>query len=146
MKAKKIIAILLGFALVLCVLEYKGIIWHNSLFAMKYEVKGLDVSHYQGEVNWAAVADTNKYQFVYMKATEGHDFTDDHFAQNWERAKENGFLTGAYHFFSTRSSGSEQASHFISNVPVEKASMPPVIDLEITLNHDPALLNENLNR
>ncbi|CAM4237990.1 lysozyme [Paenibacillus endophyticus] len=144
MKAKKIIAALLGIALVLCVLEYKGIIWHNSLFAMKYEVRGLDVSHYQGKVNWTAVADTNKYQFVYMKATEGHDYADDRFAQNWERAKENGFLTGAYHFFSTRSSGAEQAEHFISIVPVEKGSMPPVIDLEITLNHDPAVIEREL--
>ncbi|WP_419873938.1 glycoside hydrolase family 25 protein [Candidatus Pristimantibacillus sp. PTI5] len=116
MKAKRIIAVLLGLIFICCVLEYKGIIWHNSIFAMKFEVKGLDVSHYQGYVDWKTVTETEKYQFVYMKATEGNDFTDDTFMQNWEGAKENGILTGAYHFFSARSTGEQQADHFISVV------------------------------
>lgn len=144
MKAKRIIAVLLGLALICCVLEYKGIIWHNSIFAMKYEVKGLDVSHYQGDVDWKTVAETEKYQFVYMKATEGNDFTDDTFMQNWEGAKDNGFLTGAYHFFSARSTGEQQADHFISVVPKEAATLPPVIDIEIALTHDPAIIAQEL--
>lgn len=144
MKAKRIIAVLLGLALICCVLEYKGIIWHNSIFAMKYEIKGLDVSHYQGDVDWKTVAETEKYQFVYMKATEGNDFTDDTFNKNWEDAKENGFLTGAYHFFSARSTGEQQAEHFISIVPKEAASLPPVIDIEIALTHDPAAIAHEL--
>ncbi|WP_138753267.1 glycoside hydrolase family 25 protein [Paenibacillus sinopodophylli] len=144
MRVKKTISILLGALLILCILEYKGIIWHNSLFAMKYEVKGLDVSHYQGNIDWATVAGKKKFQFAYMKATEGHDYTDDTFARNWEQAKANGLLVGAYHFFSSRSTGAEQAERFISVVPVDKNSMPPVIDLEIALNHDPLVIEKEL--
>ncbi|WP_317890790.1 GH25 family lysozyme [Paenibacillus arenilitoris] len=94
------------------------------------------MSHYQGDVDWREVARSGRYQFVYMKATEGHDFADDTFESNWSEAKANGMLVGAYHFFSSRSSGARQADHFISVVPVEEASLPPVIDLEIALDHD----------
>jgi len=50
---------------------------------MKYEVKGLDVSHYQGDIDWALVAEENQYQFVFIKATEGHDFVDNKFDNNY---------------------------------------------------------------
>lgn len=133
-----ILIFLLGF------LEYKGIIWHNELFAMAYEVKGLDVSHHQGKINWKAVQEENDFQFVYIKATEGHDFIDDKFLYNWKEAKKHGLLTGAYHFFSMRSSGEEQAIHFINTVPKEPDRLPPVIDVEIHLNHDKEKVRQEL--
>lgn len=136
MKTKKIIVLLLVAVLLLGFLEYKGIIWHNSIFATNYKVRGLDVSHYQGDIHWKTIAEAGKYQFVYMKATEGNDFTDDTFQRNWENAKASGLLTGAYHFFSSRSTGEQQAEHFIQVVPIEETSMPPVIDIEIALTHD----------
>ncbi|WP_036718692.1 GH25 family lysozyme [Paenibacillus harenae] len=136
MNRKKIVVIAAAMIILLGFLEYKGYIWHNSIFAMNYEVRGLDVSPYQGAVDWGKVAESGKYQFVYMKATEGHDFTDNTFNQNWEGAKAGGMLVGTYHFFSSRSTGEQQANHFISLVPVEEASLPPVIDLEISLTHD----------
>lgn len=119
----------------LFVLDYHGYIWHNNLFAMWYEVKGLDVSHHQGAIDWK-VLDKKEYPFVFMKATEGHDFTDHLFQTNWQSARQEGFLTGAYHFFSMRSSGETQAMHFIQTVPNEADALPPVIDLEIPLHHD----------
>lgn len=118
------------------VLEYKGIIWHNNLFAAKYKVRGIDVSHYQGRIDWDKVAGTGKWQFVYIKATEGKDMTDAYFKTNWEQARSKGMLTGAYHFFTTQSTGAEQAKHFIEEVPVETDSLPPVIDIEIALDKD----------
>lgn len=144
MRFKKTVVILVSLVLVLGFLEYKGLIWHNSVFAMKYKVRGLDVSHYQGNIDWKTVARLKKYQFVYMKATEGHDYTDDTFQKNWDQAKDNGLLVGAYHFFSSRSTGEEQAEHFISIVPNEETSMPPVIDIEIALTHDAAVIQSKL--
>lgn len=147
MRAKKIkraILVLLGFLLILGVLEYKGIIWHNSVFAMSYKVRGLDVSHYQGNIDWKTIGAAGKYQFSYMKATEGHDYTDDTFQKNWELAKANGLLVGAYHFFSARSSGAEQADHFIKVVPNEEASLPPVLDIEIALTHPVATIQKEI--
>jgi lysozyme len=135
-KFRNIFIVVIGLIVLLGILEYKGIIWHNSLFSMKYEVKGLDVSHYQGNIDWKVVAEENEYQFVFIKATEGHDFIDNKFDYNWKEAKNHGILTGAYHFFSMRSSGEEQAMNFINIVPKEIDSLPPVIDIEIHLDHN----------
>lgn len=134
------------FLSVLAFLQFKGVIWHNELFAMKYEVKGLDVSHHQNEIDWKEVAEKNDFKFVFMKATEGHDFIDPRFQSNWKESKQQGMLTGAYHFFSMRSSGEEQAKHFIRIVPREADRLPPVIDLEIHLNHDREQVRRELHR
>lgn len=131
---------------VLAFLEYQGVIWHNELFATNYEVKGVDVSHHQGEIDWRKVTDQKDLKFVFMKATEGHDFVDDRFKINWKEARKNGIRTGAYHFFSMRSSGEEQAQNFIRIVPKETDSLPPVIDLEIHLNHDRHQVRRELHR
>lgn len=71
-----------------------------------------------------------------MKATEGRDYTDRYFKDNWKEAKNTGLLVGAYHFFTTQSTGEQQADHFIEVVPYEQSSLPPVIDIEIALNHN----------
>lgn len=131
-------------ALVILVFDYFGIIWHNAPFAARYQIKGLDVSHHQFNIDWQKVAATKKYSFVFIKATEGHDFFDDDFSKNWTEARGNGFLVGAYHFFSMRSSGQEQAEYFISTVPYEPDSLPPVIDIEIATNKDAEAVRKEL--
>ncbi len=143
-KLKKVLIVTILVGISLFLLEYKGIIWHNSLFAMKYETKGLDVSHYQGKIDWKKVKDTYKYHFVFMKATEGKDYVDNTFIYNWKEAKKQGILAGAYHFFSMGSSGEEQANNFIHIVPMENDSLPPVIDIEIDLKYDPNIVREEL--
>ncbi|MEF2245817.1 GH25 family lysozyme [Paenibacillus sp. IITD108] len=143
-KIRNIIVIALLVIITLAFLEYKGIIWHNSFFAKKYEVKGLDVSHYQGDINWSEVVKENEYQFVFIKATEGNDFIDKKFDYNWKEAKKQGILTGAYHFFSMRSSAEKQAENFINIVPNETDSLPPVIDIEIHLKHDPKKVRDEI--
>ncbi|MDQ0417613.1 lysozyme [Croceifilum oryzae] len=107
-------------------------------------MKGLDVSHHQGRINWKVVQEDDDFKFVYMKATEGDDFIDPQFEYNWVEAKKYGFLTGAYHFFSMGSSGEEQAIHFIKTVPKQLDSLPPVIDVEIHLEHDPDKVRKEL--
>jgi lysozyme len=129
---------------IICVLEFFGIIWHNALFAARYPITGLDVSHHQGNIDWQKVADTRKYTFVYIKATEGHDFTDDLFKQNWQGAKAAGLQVGAYHFFSVRSSGQEQAELFIANVPKDNTALAPVIDIEIDISRDKTQIRREL--
>jgi Lyzozyme M1 (1,4-beta-N-acetylmuramidase) len=135
-KWQSISAGILVLVIIAGVLEYKGIIWHNSLFAAKYKVRGIDVSHYQGEIDWDKVAGSGKWQFVYIKATEGKDMTDAYFKSNWEQARNEGMLIGAYHFFTTQSTGAEQAAHFIEEVPNVASTLPPVIDIEISPDKD----------
>ena len=94
---------------------------------------GVDVSHHQGEIDWARVADDD-IGFAYMKATEGGDFVDDDFARNWEGAGDAGLDRGAYHFFTLCRPGSEQAENFLGTVPADRDALPPVIDLELAGN------------
>ncbi|WP_051271701.1 GH25 family lysozyme [Shimazuella kribbensis] len=130
------ISVIMVLVVGLGMLHYYGFIWYNSIFAIGYDVKGLDVSHHQGAIDWEAVKEEGKFDFVYIKATEGKDFTDNRFANNWMEARKQRFRTGAYHFFSMQSNGKDQAEHFKRIVPVVSDSLPPVIDVEIALYHD----------
>jgi lysozyme len=142
---KKIMLIVISLFLVLVflgILEFRGIIWHNEIFAGKYTIKGLDVSHYQNRIAWDKIP--KKYKFIFVKATEGKDYKDSTFIDNWEGARRNGFYVGAYHFFVTSSSGEEQAENFIETVSIDEKSLPPVIDIEININNDKTKIRENL--
>jgi len=99
----------------------------------KYPVQGLDISHHQGDIDWLDVP-KDKIQFVYIKATEGGDYKDRKFTENWNSARLNGFSVGAYHFFTLCRVGAEQASNFVAYVPLEKDALPPVVDLEFVGN------------
>lgn len=101
--------------------------WRPSLDAG--ERYGIDVSAHQGEIDWARVADDD-VDFAYIKATEGRDFSDRRFAENWKAAKAAGLEVGAYHYFTLCSDAVEQADHFIATVPAEPDDLPPVVDLE----------------
>jgi lysozyme len=110
------------------VLFYFGIFWPNTPSITQYPVRGIDVSHHQGDINWFKVSQQN-YKFAYIKATEGDDFVDKSFTVNWQQAKDNGLIVGAYHFYSLRFTAISQAKNFIQTVPKE-LSLPPVVDLE----------------
>jgi len=92
-------------------------------------VQGIDVSHHQGAIAWPAVADDG-VRFVWIKATEGGDWVDARFAENWEGAGQAGIARGAYHFFTFCRPGAEQAANFLETVPVVEGELPPVVDLE----------------
>ncbi len=96
-----------------------------------YPVRGIDVSHHQGPIDWRAVAESGVH-FAYIKATEGCDFQDADFFAHWNGAGRAGIARGAYHFFTFGTPGKEQAANFAAVVPVEPHSLPPAVDLEIS--------------
>ncbi|GBF39802.1 glycoside hydrolase family 25 protein [Leptospira johnsonii] len=133
---RKIIPVLLLFLLSSFGLYFafdKGILWFVYPSQTEYPIRGIDVSNHQGEIDWKKVP-KNKIRFVYIKATEGGDWKDKAFFNNWEAANRIGFRVGAYHFFTLCRSGKEQASNFISLVPKDPESLPPVADLEFVRN------------
>ena len=79
-------------------------------------VKGLDVSSFQGDVNWAAAAASGG-QFAYMKATEGTYYTDStYFAQQYNGSYSAGLVRGSYHFaIPNNSTGAAQADYFVAH-------------------------------
>ena len=95
----------------------------------RYPVRGVDVSHHQGAVDWPRVAGQG-IAFAYLKASEGKDYRDDGFARNWRQARSAGIRVGAYHYFTFCSSGRAQAANFLATVPHEADALPVAVDLE----------------
>ncbi|MBQ7509745.1 MAG: glycoside hydrolase family 25 protein [Prevotella sp.] len=100
-----------------------------------YDIHGIDVSHYQGDINWdllrnQGTIDDCPIRFVMIKATEGATKVDEKFEDNFFQAREYGFTRGAYHFYSLHSPAADQARFFIKNVKLEKGDLPPVLDVE----------------
>ena len=106
----------------------QGMFIPNDGRAEQYPIKGVDVSSYQGKIDWPILQ--KELQFAFIKATEGSGFVDPYFKENWNEANETKLRVGAYHFFSFDSSGATQADNFIKAVPVKNTSLPPVIDVE----------------
>ena len=99
-----------------------------------YKVHGIDISHYQGNVNWKMLEQTRQgqfpIQFIFMKATEGGDYLDKRFVANFDSAKAHGFIRGAYHFYNPKTDANKQADFFINTVKLEPGDLPPVLDIE----------------
>jgi lysozyme len=126
------VILLAAAALVIAgLLCWSGLWIPNYPSKVSYPVRGIDVSHHQKEICWDAVK-ASGIHFAYIKATEGADFIDGRFSENWTGAETAGIIRGAYHFFALGTSGAPQASNFIAAVPVESRALPPAIDLEIS--------------
>ena len=121
-------------AVLLNSLVWRGIILLNNPREKDYPVRGVDVSHYQGEIDWEVLSSQN-IDFAFIKATEGSTFTDGCFSYNFSSARSCDIAVGAYHFFSFDSPGDSQADHFIRTVIPFAGMLPPVIDLEIYGTH-----------
>ena len=94
-----------------------------------YPVRGVDVSSYQGEIDWQVLSGQG-IQFAFIKATEGSSLVDPRFDFNYKEARKTGLRVGAYHFFSYDSPGTSQADLFIETVEKIPGMLPPVIDVE----------------
>lgn len=119
-----LLAVLAGAALVLALTGRL-----NGIFIRFYPVRGVDVSHHQGDIDWTALREEGA-AFAYIKATEGSGHVDERFADNWREAKEAGILCGAYHFFSFDSEPETQAALFIQTVGPLSGHLIPVLDVE----------------
>ena len=103
-----------------------------------YSIFGIDVSHYQNDIDWVRVADfkSEKFtvEFAFIKATEGTSMIDSYFKKNWNETKDVGIPRGAYHYFKPNVNAQLQADHFCRNVVMSKGDLPPVLDIEETAN------------
>lgn len=87
---------------------------------------------YLGNKNQKNAKGTVDYpvSFVFIKSTESTNIRNPFYAQDYLIARQQGIPIGAYHFFSYKTSGSAQASHFLMNTLFKKGDLPPVLDLE----------------
>lgn len=106
---------------------------YQILKAHKHLTFGLDVSQYQGTINWKEVDSVeNKFplHFVLIRATAGDDKEDTQFDANWNGAKQQHLIRGAYHYYRPNENSLEQATNFIKTVQLKKGDLPPVLDIE----------------
>src|SRR3954451_15943778 len=101
----------------------------NVARAHNLPVHGIDVSRWQGKIDWASVKSAGT-KFAFIKATEGGDHTDPRCLENWHGAAQAGVPRGAYHFMYWCRPAHEQAAWFPHNVPNDSNALPRVLDLE----------------
>ena len=94
------------------------------------QLAGIDVSKWQGTVNWKSVQQAG-IAFAFARATYGTSEVDSCFNENWQGMQQAGILRGAYHFFLAAEDPTEQAEFFIRTVGSLGANdLAPVIDVE----------------
>jgi lysozyme len=107
-----------------------------SFFPDGYEIHGIDISHFQNIVEWNKLqalntkGDTIRFQFIYIKATQGILMEDNMFDENWEEAKDHHIFRGAYHYFLPDRDPQVQALNFFNNVKLVAGDLPPAVDIE----------------
>ncbi|KAJ3819498.1 glycoside hydrolase family 25 protein [Lentinula raphanica] len=101
--------------------------------------KGIDVSHFQGTIDWSSVA-ANGISFVFIKATEGTTFLDPNFSDNYIGATDAGLIRGGYHFaHPDSSSGATQANYFLAHGgewSADGITLPGMLDIEYNPSGD----------
>jgi len=117
-------------ALTFFILAYNGLWWPVNPKLMGYEIMGIDVARYQGNIDWQVISKQG-IKFAYIKASEGSTYKDPLFKNNVIESKENGIANGAYHYFSADSPGEAQALNFLSAASQYKTDMPYVLDFEV---------------
>lgn len=98
------------------------------------KVPGIDVSKYQGRIDWPTVAST-RVRFVIIRATMGNRYRDGRYARNLAGTTRNGLVVGAYHFAkpgSGRRDARAEADHFLRVARVTAGDLTPVLDIEET--------------
>lgn len=94
---------------------------------------GIDISHYQGIINWEKVnylEDSIPVGFAIIRATAGNNKRDNYFTYNWRESKKNNILRGAYHYYRPNENSTEQAEFFIKKVKLASGDLAPILDIE----------------
>jgi len=109
-------------------------LYGDAKYPSGYEIQGIDISHHQGDIDWeelsGAMIKGCPVRFIMVKSTEGASKMDDKFTENFYQAREYGYIRGAYHYYSTKSSARDQAYFFLNKVRLTDGDLPPVLDVE----------------
>lgn len=94
-------------------------------------VKGIDVSVYQGTINWTAVKNDG-VKFAMVRVSDGLNSPDSKFDTNWPAVKAAGIKRGAYQFFRPGQDALAQANMLLAKIgsKIGPDEMPPTIDVE----------------
>lgn len=99
-----------------------------------YEDKsiGIDVSQYQGSIDWNDIKRVDGsfgVDFVIFRATAGKNKEDETYRYNWKNTKGK-YIRGAYHYYRPNENSLLQAENYIKTVQLSKGDLPPILDIE----------------
>ena len=128
---KGVIMIKRFFALFLSVFLFAGILFPSATSYGAPSRNGIDVSEWQGKINWKKVSKTN-IKYAYIRACVGSYYVDSQFRRNHIRAKRYGIKTGFYHYITARSvsQAKRQARFFARTIKPYRYDLKPVMDFE----------------
>lgn len=110
--------------------NYQTKLENPSISNSKY-IFGIDVSHYQGEIDWDEVRTSHHpIEYVFIRATMGTDGKDHSFKYNWIKAKEKGYVCGAYHYYRPTENSTEQFNNFSTSLDLQSGDFAPILDIE----------------
>ena len=105
-----------------------------SLFAIgaqaQIRTRGIDVSKFQGTINWTKVAQDSTIKFVYVRATEGTSIQDAYYKTNLSKAKKTGLLVGSYHVYSSKTTAYQQMGNIRKMIKKKDQELAQVLDIE----------------
>ena len=95
---------------------------------------GIDVSQYNGDIDWSKVATQKKtkdpIRFVIIRSSVGVD-KDSRSDKNYKEAKESGFIVGSYHYYRPNENSAKQFENFKNVIHLERGDIMPVVDIEV---------------
>lgn len=92
--------------------------------------RGIDVSKFQGNINWKKVAKDSTIRFVYVRSTEGTSIQDPYYRANIKNARKAGLLVGSYHVYSSKTTAYQQMGNMRKMVKKADQDLVPVLDIE----------------
>jgi len=93
-------------------------------------VPGVDVSKWQGSINWPAVAGDGQ-KFAFIRVSDGLGYIHAYYETNWQHAQDAGLIVGAYQYFRPGRDATEQANILLDRMgPLQADDLPPVLDVE----------------
>ena len=103
----------------------------NTAISNTEHTFGIDISHYQGKINWDKVkTSSHPIEYVFVRATMGRNRKDSKFLENWKNAQKNNYVRGAYHYYRPSENSTEQFNNFKSVVRLETGDFIPILDIE----------------
>lgn len=113
---------------------------------------GIDVSHWQGGIDWDRVA--GQVDFAYIRFSDGSSHPDERFEANWSAASQTDLLIGPYQYVRGSLTATQQALELCEAIEGRNFALPPAIDVEDPNTHIPAsfvlewceVIIENLHR
>ena len=103
----------------------------NTAISNSKYVFGIDISHYQGKINWDNVkTSSHPITFVFIRASMGKNKKDNRFSENWENAQKHNYVRGAYHYYRPSENSTKQFDNYNSIVKLKSVDFILILDIE----------------